>query len=163
MFPKGHPSDPAGGPSDPPALGAPGLAFGAPAGASAWGGLGPFCALRVWQKFFHFQFETGFPRVAFIFLGTKSGAPSFALEKSCLPCKPLFGRPKCIININEFSTLWFWSARNREVPCSSTFSNDLGLPKRGLQGKQGFPSAKLVAPHLGSEILHVTVVSPTSN
>ena len=67
--------------------------------------LGPFCALRVWQKFSHFQFETGFPRVALNNLGTKSGATRFALEKPCLPCKPLFGRPKCIININEFSIL----------------------------------------------------------
>ena len=96
----------AGGPSDPPALGAPGLAFGAPGCASNPPPLfGPFCALRVWQKFSHFQFETGFPRVALNNLGTKSGATRFALGKPCLPCKHLFGRPKCIININEPSTL----------------------------------------------------------
>ena len=70
-------------PSDPPALRAPGLAFGAPAGASARPVLGPFCALRVRQKIFHFQFETGFPRVAFIFLGIKSGATSFGRKKAC--------------------------------------------------------------------------------
>ena len=52
---------------------------------------GPFCALRVWQKFPAFQFETGFPRVALNNLGTKSGATSFALGKSCKVCKHLPG------------------------------------------------------------------------
>ena len=44
---------------------------------------GPFCALRVWQKISHFQFETGFPRVALNNLGIKSGATSFGRKKAC--------------------------------------------------------------------------------
>ena len=68
-------------------------------------------------KIFHFQFETGIPRVAFIFLGPDPALPG-ARWKILVSLARAFLGYQMYENINVFSTLRIWPAQNRQVLCS---------------------------------------------
>ena len=92
----------------------------------------------LWHIFFCFRFEVGISTVSCNIFNSKTGATRFGVENPCLPCKPLFGRPESLKNVQLQSTLQFWANQIRKVLKTFRFIIHFGLPERCVHTLQDF-------------------------